>query len=538
MKPKSKSRATFEIAAAFVLLLYLCHFVLQVSKNPLRLDEVDYYQCMENIVRLGLPIYYAGEVNIDPNRLMYLSTRYLVDQEFVFWRFKPETGVLKETFFALVDGTSRYTFGMWHPPLYIYLGSLVFRLLPLMPENSYLLRYFNLVFSIGIFIGMFVLSRELYPVKHRKVFLLASLLYAFNSLAMRGSILIDYNATIGPCAAIWFVIASLRAERKTRLSWELAISMMLMIFTGLGIAISLLFGLGMHCLLRLAIGHRRNLGQIILSVILGIAIFVVSFFAFCQMLQIPFSQPFLHNIARVQAVTGSPWSPQRFSTLWSYLLWYSKEIGFLVVITWVFLSIRTVLRGLKLTYRRLLIPFMIAVSLISHAFLAANAYGFPKYILFALPMLFLYIAGESTLLASGCSWKKATFTVILLLLILTNELNSLHWLIQPGSTLYSPGERGMLQIARVLQTTTSTDSIVLCRKDIGFFSHRKFIEWSGKLLSDVNLLQMRLSEANVQYAVSHISLLDPSANIGEFLNKEFSVEGKVEDFVLLHRKGE
>lgn len=82
----------------FVLLLYLLHFILQASKNPLRMDEVDFYQSMENVWRLGLPLHYAGEVRIAPDRLVYLSTRYLANQEFVFWRFKPETGILKETF--------------------------------------------------------------------------------------------------------------------------------------------------------------------------------------------------------------------------------------------------------------------------------------------------------------------------------------------------------------------------------------------------------------------------------------------------------
>ncbi len=536
---RQKSQKSALLLATFsILLLYLTHFTLQAQKNPLRLDEVDYYQCMENIVRLGFPLYYAGEVNIDHSHLIYLSTRHLGGQEFVFWRFKPETGVLKETFFALVNDSSRYTFGMWHPPLYIYLGSLAFRLLPLTPESSHLLRYFNLVFSISIFIGMFVLSRELYSIRHHKVFLLASLLYALNSLAVRGSTLIDYNATIGPCAAIWFVIASLHAERKTRISWELAVSTVWMLFTGLGIAVSLLLGLGMHSLLRLVIGHRRNPGQIILSATLGTGIFVTSFFALCQMLQIPFSQPFLHNIARVQTVTGSPWSPQQFSTLWTHLWWYSKEIGLLAVIIWVFLSSRTVFGGPKLVYRRLLVPFAIAVGLISQASLAANAYWFPKYILFVLPLLFLSIAGEGTILASGCSWKETAFTATLLLLVLTNGLNSLHWLLQPGSTLYSPGERGVLQIAHTLQAATSPDDIVLCRKDIGFFSHRKFIEWSGRLLSDVNLLQTRASESNVQYAVSHISLLDPSTDIGKFVHNEFSIESEAGDFVLLHRRGE
>ena len=54
---------------------------------------------------------------------------------------------------------------MWHPPLYIYLGALFLRLAPLTVEISASLRYFNLIFSIGTFAGMVVLSRELY--RHR-----------------------------------------------------------------------------------------------------------------------------------------------------------------------------------------------------------------------------------------------------------------------------------------------------------------------------------------------------------------------------------
>lgn len=527
------------LAILTILLFYLGHFVIHAQKNPLRLDEVDYYQCMENVVRLGFPVYYAGEVSVDHNRLIYLSTRHLDGREFVFWRFKPETGILKETFFALVNDTSRYTFGMWHPPLYIYLGSLIFRLLPVTPENSHSLRYFNLIFSVGIFTGMFALSRELYPLTYRRVFLIASLIYALHSLAIRGSTLIDYNATLGPCAAIWFAVAVLCAERKTHLSWEVVGATAWVLFTGLGIATSLLIGIGMYCLLQLVICPHRSLIWMLLSLLLGFGIFLASFFAFCEVLDLPFSQPFLHNIARLQAAPGSSRSlPGLLITFWSHLWWYSKEIGLINVLVMAGLSIVLVSRGFKFIYRHLLAPITIVTGLFSHAYLGANAYWFPKYILFTLPLLFIFIAGESIALlnSTGSQWKKAVCIAMLLALMLTNMLNSLHWFFQPGSTLYSPGERGLLQIAHALQAATAPDEIVLSRKDIAFFAHRKFIEWTGKLLYDVKFLGRKINDANVRYAVSPTSFIDASTDMGVFLRTKFSVETVEGDFALWRRK--
>lgn len=533
-----RSRAVFWLAFLFVVFLYLIHFTLQASKNPLRLDEVDYYQCMKNILRLGLPIYYAGEVNIPPDRLVYLSTRYLAGQEFVFWRFKPETGILKETFFALVNGTSRYTFGMWHPPLYIYLGSLAFRLFPLTPENSHLLRYFNLAFSAGIFLGVFVLSRELYMPKYRKVFLVALLLYTIHSLAVRGATLIDYNATLGPCVAVWFVIATLRSERKSCVSWELAGATTWALFTSLGIAVSLLYGLGIYCFLRLITGFRRNLVYVTLSVLLGITIFLISFWTFCQIQHLPFSQPFLHNIARTRVSFGNLTAIEHLiNTLWKHLWWYSREIGLLNIGIWCILGAISIWKEPKLFHKHLLTNVIIATGLISQASLGANAYWFPKYILFVLPLLFLVIGGEGVSLIHTCSRKKglysALFLLLILLLILTNWFGSLYWLLRPGSTLYSPGEQGLLQASWTLQAATSSDEIILGRKDIAFFARRKFVEWTGRLASDVAFLQIRLRGTDTCYAVSSKFLVDSSTDMGVFIRNSFYVEDLIGDFVLL-----
>ena len=46
------------------VVLYVLIFRAQVERNPLRADEVDFFRCMRNVVVLGRPLYYAGEVKL------------------------------------------------------------------------------------------------------------------------------------------------------------------------------------------------------------------------------------------------------------------------------------------------------------------------------------------------------------------------------------------------------------------------------------------------------------------------------------------
>lgn len=534
MWPKSRSRAIFWIASLSILLLHLIHFVLQVSKNPLRLDEVDYYQCMENVLRLGLPLYYAGEVNIDPDRLVHLSTRYLADQEFVFWRFRPETGILKETFFALVNGTSRYTFGMWHPPLYIYLGSLTFRLLPLTPASSHLLRYFNLTFSIGILTGMLALSRELYPDRHRQVFLIALILYTLNSLAVRGSILIDYNATLGPCVAIWFVAIYL-SERNQRFPWRFAILTALAFFTSLGIAVNLVIGTLIYVLLT---GRYQKPWRTIAAIIAGTAGFLLAFLIFCRIFRLPFSQPFLHNISRVGTRFTLSWLINQVHTVAWYTQIYSKEIGLPIVITAAGLCLKTIYtKEVCHAPTRGLLPIILITGLLSQAALGAEAYGFMKYILFLLPLLFVYLAGEELVLLHDASrlWK-ALAVVTLALIILASAANSLQMMYQPGGTLYDKGSQGTVAIAQRLRVISNPDEIILSDKDVAFFANRRFVQWSRAYLTDIESLDTRIAEEEIRYAVINSNTLNAFPQLNAYMNDEFLVQDRIGSYVLLRRK--
>ena len=531
------SSVRFGASVTFVLAVFLCSFILQVRKNPLRLDEVDYFQCMENVVKLGLPIYYAGEVSVDYSRLMYLSTRHLGSKDFEFYRYKPETGILKETFFALVDGNSRYTYGMWHPPLYIYLGSLFLRVVPLAPDNSHLLRYFNLIFGVGVFAGMMALSWELYPRRYRQVFLIALTLYTLNSLAVRGATLIDYNATLGPCVAIWFILTYLRSERSRRFHWGLAVLTMLAFCTGLGIAASLLLGISAYIFM---LGRYRKPWCAIASIIAGTVSFFLMFLIFCRAFDLPFSQPFLHNISRVGAQSGLLSWIQRIHMVLTFGEFHSKEIGVVTVMISVVLFLKTVSTGqVRRVPARSLLPIVIAVGFISQASLGAVAYWFAKYIVFLLPPLFVYLSGEGLALVYTPSRLWRSFAAIALVTIaLTSGINSLQMTRQPGGTLYNKGEQGIVSISEMLRAISDPDEVILSTKDIGFFANREFVQWSGAYLTDVVLLRTRIEEEKVRYIVASSGMLDAvPGSLATYLDQEFHVQGASGSFVILKKNG-
>jgi hypothetical protein len=519
-----------------VMGLFVGLFAIHVQKNPLRLDETDYFQCMHNVTRLGIPLYYAGEIDVDRTLLLHLSTRQLGGQTFEFYRFRPETGILKETFFALTDRYSRYTYGMWHPPLYIYLGGLFVRIFPLTPDNSVLLRYFNLVFSIGIVAGLAVLSRQLYPSKSRWVFLVALGLYTLNSLAVRGSLLIDYNATLGPCVTLWFVSSYLHSEYHRHLDWKLILMALLVPFTSLGIAASQLMGVLVYMILFF---RRRISSGPVISTALGTIIFFPAFWVFCRLFQLPFTQPFLHNISRAGVNLSLAWLINQIGTGWVYSQMYIQEIGVWVVIMFAGLFARAALTQNALrSPTRNFVPILVLVGLCSQAGLGAEAYGFPKYILFLLPLIFVYLAGEAlnALGTSSRTWR-VIIGASLAIAVLTTTVQSVHTILQPGSTLYNKGEQGIMPIAQVLRADSSPDEIILSAKDVGFFAERKFVQWTGARLTDTAFVRAVVNERDIRYLVVPTSLLNTAPDaLADFLSQEFSELARFDSFVLLKKK--
>ncbi len=325
------------LAAALLVLavaLLAFHTVRQVEKNPLRMDEVDMVSSIANWVELGQPLLYLGQPPPSQDWLLPLGERTLGDgQRYAFYRIKPETGVKKEFFIALRDGVvGRYTYYP-HPQLYLFVHSLLYRLFPLTVDASHLMRYFNLLWVAGMAAGMALLSRELYRGRWSRVtepgaaggagritdppragtgdhqaglvvaapgaaggagritdtprtgmgdhqawlvFAVALLLLAVNSFTVRASLLIDFQAPTA-CLAVWYAWAFVRSQERGRLSWPLALVVLLFWWSNFGAPISVLLGTAAYVLL---IGWRARPWRALLSVAAGTAAFVPVYWLF------------------------------------------------------------------------------------------------------------------------------------------------------------------------------------------------------------------------------------------------------------------
>jgi hypothetical protein len=541
-KERAVRQAGCWLGIILALAIFSISFIGQIQKNPLRLDEVKYFQCIKNLVHLGTPLYDGGQVNLDPRQLIHLSTRQLGGELYDFYRFKPETGIVKEAFFALTANNEHYIYGMWHPPLYIYVDALLFRLFPLTPATSADLRYFNLVFAAAMFAGMAALARELYGRRGLAATALAIGLYALNSLAVRGTLLIDYNATLGPCAAVWMAWAYARTQRRQIYNGELAVTTALVFYASLGIGACMVAGTLLHAVLWSA--RRREasrLWPIAGAMALGMVAFLVSFLVFCRVAGLPFTQPFLHNLQRLSAGPGlTPHSLRDWLlVLITYLGFFGREIGYTTLLAAGSLALTQIYRrDLLQSPGRSFLPLMAGMSLVSFAALRGDAYGFPKYILFALPLMFVWLAGDSLeLIGAGdhLAWPRRELTVTALAAIgLISGAHSWTVMHASGSTIFNSGEQGVVAAARSLHNATTPDEIVLSDIDVAFLAGRQYVAWTLPLLTDIEKLQARVAEAHIKHAVISTAMLNATTpEVKAYIRQQFTEKSRDADFVLI-----
>jgi hypothetical protein len=524
------------IAGGFIIIAFTFGwlFRIQVEKNPLRLDEVDYFRSIQNLAEIGLPLFYAGEVDISPDRLMHLGTRDFDGREFEFYRYKSETGVQKEAFFALVDGHSQYIYGMWHPPLYIYLAAIAYRFFPLTPANSELLRYFNLVFSVATMVGMVKLSAMLYAPRHWIISLGALALYLLNSFNIRGSSLIDYSATLAPAIVVWFAIACIRAREHPRISIGLVVMTVVTFYSSLGVATALLISVTGWVVV---FSHRRIPWRLVAGIALGSVAFVSLFWIFCTWLDLPFEQPFIYNFWRSGIEPSNPWMAGRVEMTLRYVAAFAVEIGLFAVLGVGLLFLRAALsRDVgKDDAGRLLLPVLIAGALLLHAYLGANAWGFYKYILYALPLVFVYLVGEVVILAAGLGQTTRVAAGVFLFIILISQLPSTLAIARsPGGNLYLRQDQGVVEAGLALQRMAAPDDIILCPKDLAFFAERKFVDWIGWKLGAPAFVQGSVDQYDVKFVAqrtaSYAALPD---TVYQILDVHFPHRSEVGSFTLL-----
>ncbi len=328
------------------------------------------------------------------------------------------------------------------------------------------------------------------------------LLLACSSLAVAASILVDYNGALAMCVAAWLTWAFLRADRNPRYTPPAAVLLALTFGVGLGVGLAGLAGV----LLWVVAFRRSAFIRHAATLLAGVAIFLIAFWLAAQLGRFPFSQPFLHNFQR--AALHTPLGV-RLAAVLHYVRWYLVEIGWIPVVAALFLGgwrlVRLRARPGDATTdgaRALLLPSIVLVTLVSQAALSADAYGFPKYIAFAVPLLFAFLGGELACLIAGSRWRWPA-AGLAALLVVSLGLQTAAMLRRPGGTLYMAGEQRFGAAAAAVAANTAPDEVVLSSKDVGFYAGRKFIQWTGNLLTNRALLEQRLAGEQVRLAAAN-----------------------------------
>ncbi len=509
------------------LILYLGLTNAQIHKNPLVMDEVDYFQCMTNVVDLGLPLYYAGEVRIDSDLTWSLGVRTLAGHRLDFYRFRPETGVMKEAYFALEGGNSRYTWCMWQPPLYIYLGSVAVRLADLSVQSSELIRYHNLLYGCIAMAGIVKLSLILYPQRWRSVSSAALLLYVTCDLVVRGSVLTDYSASLAPCIAVWYTVSFVSSMRRQQVTLFLILMATASLWTAFGLGLSLLASSFVVLLLLAATqAPRPRLWPTAMAIGAGVGCFLGTYWMVCRMSGLPFEQPFLHSYARIVGrATDTGLVASAVSGL-SYCLWYAKEVGPITCIAAAAVMLRFLTRRRVLELDRSVPVIVSTFSVALQSLGGAQAYGFPKYLLFVLPLVMVSLAGEGRYLLLACRgtarWVARCAAAFVLSVQMTGACVSS---VSPGYTLYNRSIPGAAEAGHILAALSAPDEVTLCTKDVGFHAERRFVEWKEPLLSDAEALGELVDSRGIRCVVKSIRVSPEVQNALELRYTQIGVSG-------------
>jgi hypothetical protein len=423
------------------------------------------------------------------------------------------------------------------------------------------MRYFNLLWVAGMAVGMALLSREVYgmssgqslasaqnrraggrdgsqaPDQAWLVFAVALLLFAANSFAVRAGLLIDFQAPTA-CLAVWYVWAFVRSQERSRLSWPLALVVLLFWGTNFGAPVSVLLGTGAYVLL---IGWKAKPWRALLSVAAGTAAFVPVYWLFCRIFDLPFSQPFIYIAGRAGGAVGLA---SLAADVWNYSLWYVREIGIWLVLAALALLVAALVSRRAIDRPALaLAPILAFTGILPLAAARGDAFHFAKYVYFAVPLLCVFVAGELVTLLAGAGsrqpaarWKAGGAGVVLAALLALSAAQSWRSMQAPGGTLYDPGEVGLVEAAQAAQAQTPPDAILLARKDAAFLARRDFIEWEGSLLTDPQALQQTIEQYGIRYLIAGPLLLGPGAQATwPYLAAEFEVVLDAGDYVLLRK---
>lgn len=284
--------------------------------------------------------------------------------------------------------------GLWHPPLYLSLIGISLRLFGQTSQSAQLLGIISFFLNL---ILIYFISKEFFVEEKKKslIISLAIFLYSINPLIIKSSFFIDIDNSILTTLMTFFLFIFIRLEKRN---------------SGIDgdILLGLLFGgilwAKFHSLLLIPAivlyqifnrNYKRAIIQGIIVTLVGWGFFLVSWWIYCQISQLPFSMPFLHNFGpflRPSASSDNLLSKTLFSLgmIRNVILWTCPLFFFFFV----FLGVK-IIKDYFVNKRLTLLDFLFLYGILvvlAYTVLGRGTAGFPKYYIPMMPALSIVIA--------------------------------------------------------------------------------------------------------------------------------------------------
>lgn len=303
------------------------------------------------------------------------------------------------------DFSQRYQWALWHPPLYIELLGLQFKLFGVSEASG---RVLGLIFGLGTGYVVYLTGRE---VGREATGLLGAAFFLLSPLALQSALILDIDGTVLTflLALMVYLLARFPPERHPRtlpaLAGLFALALWAKMTTPLGLLACLLA-------IRLLAGRfRQALRELLVIGVGGGALFLSTWGLACLVLRMPFDMPFAVTWVELLDASGtsSRWlqSPRSLAqAVAPSLLWSGPLLGLLFAAAGM---VR--LRGYITTRQTqpidLLIGFGVLIFLV---YLIKLAGGFPKYHVAMLP----FWAVAAAWLVVGAAGALKTIEMIVL----------------------------------------------------------------------------------------------------------------------------
>jgi hypothetical protein len=452
---------------------------------PPVMDEVDYLQAMSNWSTLGLPVFDHGlddtARHVHPSRI---GAMRLGGRGFAVYSDPDERG--NDIAYLVRDDGELFSYGLWHPPLYVGIGALLARS---GLRGALGMRVMNLALALAALVVAVLLAGRQEPANR-----LAGVGVALSAFAcipfLWGAGLLDVQSGLGPLVVLlWMAIASTAPERsRGGRSLAMTILLAVVLSSSLALGAACAAGLLLTRLLQWGAGSRdaRSLAHAVLVIAAGSLVFVAAYGLAAIAFKLPWACTFQHNLQSAgsrgaqEFGSGSAWWVVRRAAR------MILELNPVVIAAVAIAAFALARRGVRPAMDHwLALPIVtLAILFGGFAVLGASAYGFPKYVISA-GLLAALVSG-----ASGASLSRRPSGALVAGAI---AILAVGWGISSLAAEIGRHDRhpyvsdvvSMPAAANAVRDLpNSPDEALICDKDVAFLARRPFVEAFGPALED------------------------------------------------------